>query len=229
MQRHPDIAATWPDNYDEEKYIFQDYKSHTYVKLQLQVEKSKYYKPGNEYVLAYRPEVTKDARHCVFVKSKEDPVYSCINSWGNVESNPQVPIEQTGNQLWSVNCEISEASKDDYDRDQAQKTDSKKNFNQRQKFEFQNDDNAVIMSTVGTIHRNVEQGARIQGGFQGEHPALSKVPDADISVKDSKGISFMSHMGTIVDHKPTIKNERNGNEGEDDDPKMHKQVGAINN
>jgi hypothetical protein len=86
-----------------------------------------------------------------------------------------------------------------------------------------------MISTVDTIHKNVKQGAKIQGGFHGEHLALPKAPDADLSVKDSKDISVMSHCTTIIDHKPTNKNERDGNKKEDDDPKMHKQVGAINN
>uniref|UniRef100_A0A7M5XI15 NACHT domain-containing protein n=2 Tax=Clytia hemisphaerica TaxID=252671 RepID=A0A7M5XI15_9CNID len=57
------------------------------------------------YVLVYKPNPNpnpKNNPHCIFVKSVIDRHFHCLNSWGEHEPEPRVPINQAENQLWKI-------------------------------------------------------------------------------------------------------------------------------
>ena len=56
-----------------------------------------------EYILVYKTgRRDKHDKHCIFVKSVINGYFNCINSWGDYEPEPKVPIGQEGNRLWKV-------------------------------------------------------------------------------------------------------------------------------
>eukprot|EP00111_Clytia_hemisphaerica_P009872 TCONS_00028928-protein len=69
----------------------------------------------DQYLLVYRTDVSNHSLHCVYISSIVDRnggKYNCINSWGDDQRYPQIPVEQEGNELWRVKVHyVSSSSK----------------------------------------------------------------------------------------------------------------------
>eukprot|EP00111_Clytia_hemisphaerica_P012723 TCONS_00037438-protein len=69
----------------------------------------------DQYLLVYKTDVSNHSLHCVYIRSiinSNGGEYNCINSWGNKQRYPRIPVEQEGNELWRVKVHyVSSSSK----------------------------------------------------------------------------------------------------------------------
>ena len=70
------------------------------------VREVKEFSNTSKYVLAYyTKQVLQDGTwkwdeyHCVFVKQQLENHYVCVNSWGDIDENPEVELNRPGNRL----------------------------------------------------------------------------------------------------------------------------------
>ena len=121
------VGRAFPHDYHsfEEPIITMDNKTYKWIEINIktvtEIYNFKQYTPDKSYVLAYFTQEETDEYgqlrwtdfHCVFVKRRIilQNVFNCVNSWGNYEKYPVVPINRPGNRLWMVEVGFREASK----------------------------------------------------------------------------------------------------------------------
>ena len=108
-------GRTFPHDFHsfEEPIITKDNGSRKWIQINIETVMEIYnfeqYVPDKSHVLAYftRKETDEYGKvggtdyHCVFVKGKMilENAFNCVNSWGNYEKYPVVPMNRYGNRL----------------------------------------------------------------------------------------------------------------------------------
>lgn len=121
-------GRAFPHNFDsfEEPILTMDQLSEEWIQIRIETVKEianlEDYTPDKSHVLAYytRQEIDVFGEtqwydyHCVFVKGKimlQGNAFKCINSWGDYDRNPVVPVNRFGNRLWVVQVKCEKAPK----------------------------------------------------------------------------------------------------------------------
>ena len=100
------VGAIWPDLYDDyhQPILVMDENTGTWIYIIIRsVRRVKEFQERATHLLLY---ISKGGYHCVFVKEKIGEYYSCVNSWGNLDPYPRVPVEDPRNILWIVKVDL---------------------------------------------------------------------------------------------------------------------------
>lgn len=111
------VGAVWPDDYDKynRPILTMDEKSNKWISIKIKTVK----RVGNfikteKHVLSYNTEEIRGTwanKHCVFVREQLGDSYHCVNSWGDSDVYPHIPVARPGNILWIVRAEWEYAPK----------------------------------------------------------------------------------------------------------------------
>ena len=107
------LGAVWPHEYDNyrqrillmDRNSKEEEKKWISIKIKTVKEVNKFIN-GEKHLLSY---ISKNGHHCVFLKEQIGDSYKCVNSWGEKEPYPLVPVENPGNKLWIVRIEFEPA------------------------------------------------------------------------------------------------------------------------
>ena len=108
------VGPVWPDIYDNygEPILVKNEKSKEWISINIKtVKRVEKFINGEKHLLAYSSERGK---HCVFLKEQIKDSYICVNSWGEYDSHPVVPVKKYGNILWMVRVEFEPASDSEF-------------------------------------------------------------------------------------------------------------------
>ena len=106
-----DGTGKYPDkDFNGKEYLLQDTDSNYWsIRLSVKkVEEEEFLKdirsqePGYTYILSYL--IPSGGRHAVYVKSCDHNLINCLNSWGNLEPEPKIPLQTKGNIFYRVFC-----------------------------------------------------------------------------------------------------------------------------
>lgn len=112
LQVHKNLRPRWPTDFDEQILLLQDRNyAHWRIKLRIQEKEADDYilddirrsNPKKRYLLAY----TEDGgRHCVYVThyNKQKRLFHCLNSHGDQNRHPKVPLKKRGNVLYRLSA-----------------------------------------------------------------------------------------------------------------------------
>lgn len=107
VDKKGNIGAVWPDFYDNyhSSILIKDDKSGRHYSIKIRtVRPVEKFIDNQRHILAYYTNTNK--YHCVFIEEKKGDYYSCLNSWGNHDPNPKIPLKKTGNKLWRVSVDF---------------------------------------------------------------------------------------------------------------------------
>ena len=99
----------WPDIYDDygQPILVMDEKSSEWYSIKIKAVKNvKKFSNEEKHLLVY---CSEHGKHCVFIKEQVKDRYNCVNSWGEVDPYPKIPVEDPGNILWMVQVEFQSA------------------------------------------------------------------------------------------------------------------------
>ena len=105
------VGAVWPDEYDNyiKTIITMDKKSGRWISIKIKtVKRVEKFINAERHVLSYFTAAVGDRltnNHCVFVRQQIGDLYNCVNSWGDRNLYPAVPVNRPGNKLWMVRAE----------------------------------------------------------------------------------------------------------------------------
>ena len=108
------VGAVWPDIYNNygQRILVMDENSGKWISIIIKtVKRVEKFINGEKHLLAY---LSKDGHHCVFLKEQIGDLYKCVNSWGEYDPYPLVPVENPGNRLWMVRVEFEPASNSEF-------------------------------------------------------------------------------------------------------------------
>ena len=110
------VGAVWSDIYDNygQPILLMDRnsKEKEWISIKIKtVKRVEKFINGEKHLLSY---LSKDGHHCVFLKEQIGDSYKCVNSWGEYDSYPLVPVENPGNRLWMVRVEFEPASDSEF-------------------------------------------------------------------------------------------------------------------
>ena len=110
------VGAVWPDIYDNygQRILLMDRnsKEEKWISIKKKtVKRVEKFINGQKHLLSY---LSKDGHHCVFLKEQKGNSYECVNSWGEKDSYPLVPVENPENRLWMVQVEFEPASNSEF-------------------------------------------------------------------------------------------------------------------
>ena len=117
MSYNQHVGAVWPDEYDNyvNPLITMDKKTARWISIKIKtVKRVEKFINTERHVLSYYTTVvggTWANNHCVFVRQQSGDFYDCVNSWGDYEIYPTVPVNRPGNILWTVRVEWKFAEK----------------------------------------------------------------------------------------------------------------------
>ena len=104
----------WPDIYNNygQPILVMDENSGEWISINIKtVKRVEKFINGEKHLLSY---LSKDGLHCVFLKEQIEDSYKCVNSWGEHDSYPVVPVEHPGNMLWIVLVENKSAPNSEF-------------------------------------------------------------------------------------------------------------------
>ena len=105
-------------DFDGKEYLLQDAEMKYWtISLSVKkVEKEEFLndirstEPGHTYILSY---VTpRGVRHAVFAESCDHTRVNCLNSWGDNNPTPRIPINTKGNIFYRVSCTTFSSTSD---------------------------------------------------------------------------------------------------------------------
>ena len=111
------VGAVWPDEYDNyiQPIITMDEKSKKWISIKIKtVKRVEEFIKTEKHVLSYNTEVIGGKwtnKHCVFVREQLGGLYHCVNSWGDHDLYPHIPVARPGNILWIVQAKWEYAPK----------------------------------------------------------------------------------------------------------------------
>ena len=114
MNNNKHVGAVWPDEYNNygQRILVMDENSGKWISIIIKtVKRVEKFINGEKHLLAY---LSKDGHHCVFLKEQIRDFYKCVNSWGEYDPYPLVPVENPGNRLWMVRVEFEPASNSEF-------------------------------------------------------------------------------------------------------------------
>ena len=117
VDRNEHVGAVWPDKYDnyDNSLTIIDRKTEEWININIKtVKRVKKFINGERHVLSYGTKLVNNEwtdNHCVFVRHYSGDSYDCVNSWGQDDPYPLVPVERPGNILWVVRAEWNAAPK----------------------------------------------------------------------------------------------------------------------
>jgi len=140
LQMYKDTEPRYPDQFNGRSCFLQDV-SGRYYKIRLSVKEVtldkevlddiNYDHSKAKYVLCYNDHVV--GRHCVFVEvfEAENQRFSCMNSNGEINKYPQVPVDQPGLQIYKLACHVK--LEKERPKERQKDKESTPTFNQNQK------------------------------------------------------------------------------------------------
>ena len=108
------IGVVWPDIYDNygQPVFVKDQNSGEWYSINIKtVKRVKKFINGEKHLLAY---FSEHGNHCVFIKEQVEDWYNCVNSWGESDPYPVIPVEDPRNILWTVQVEFKIASSSEF-------------------------------------------------------------------------------------------------------------------
>ena len=108
------VGPVWPDIYDNygQPILVMNENSKKWISINIKtVKRVEKFISGEKHLLAY---LSERGNHCVFLKEQIGDLYKCVNSWGEYDSYPVVPVENPGNRLWMVRVEFEPASDSEF-------------------------------------------------------------------------------------------------------------------
>ena len=117
MSYNRHIGPVWPDECDDykETILTMDENSREWFSIKIKtVKRVENFINNERHVLSYCTTQVGERwinNHCVFVKEQLGEFYNCVDSWGDYDSNPTVPVKRPGNILWMVQAECEPAPK----------------------------------------------------------------------------------------------------------------------
>lgn len=111
------VGAVWPDEYDNyfKSLITMDRKTARWISIKIKtVKRVQRFVNTERHVLSYYTAAVGGRwtnNHCVFVRQQSGDLYDCVNSWGDYDIYPAVPVNRPGNILWMVRAEWKFAGK----------------------------------------------------------------------------------------------------------------------
>ena len=117
MSYNEHVGPVWPDEYDNynRSLTTMNRKTGEWITIKIKtVKRVKKFISTERHVLSYRTTLVNNEwknNHCVFVKHCSGDSYDCVNSWGQDDPYPVVPVERPGNILWMVQAEWNFARK----------------------------------------------------------------------------------------------------------------------
>ena len=114
MNNNKHIGAVWPDIYDNygQPVLVKDKKSGEWYSINIKtVKRVKRFISGQKHLLAYPSQC---GYHCVFIKEQVKDLYNCVNSWGDIDPYPVIPVKHPRNILWTVQVEFQSLSPSEF-------------------------------------------------------------------------------------------------------------------
>ena len=108
------IGAVWPDIYDNygQPVFVKDQNSGEWYSINIKtVKRVEKFINGEKHLLTY---FSEHGNHCVFIKEQVEDWYNCVNSWGESDPYPVIPVEDARNILWTVQVEFQSASSSEF-------------------------------------------------------------------------------------------------------------------
>ena len=117
MSYNEHVGPVWPDKYNNynKSLTTMDRKTGEWITIKIKtVQRVKKFINTKRHVLSYGTTLVNNEwknNHCVFVRHCSGDSYDCVNSWGQDDPYPVVPVERPGNILWMVQAKWNFAPK----------------------------------------------------------------------------------------------------------------------